>query len=59
MGVEKLLPFDCLNINEFGVMHKNINYNILSYTGVVAFSMKKKSAGDINSLSNWLVSRVF
>ena len=27
-GVEKLLPFDCLNLNEFGAMHMNINSNV-------------------------------
>ena len=26
-GVEKLLSFDCLNINEFGVMQMNIHTN--------------------------------
>ena len=25
MGVEKLLPFDCLNINDFLAMHMNIH----------------------------------
>ena len=24
-GVEKLFPFDCLNISEFGAMHMNIH----------------------------------
>ena len=40
-------------------MHKNINYNILAIQELLLFSMKKQSAGDINSLSNLLVSRVF
>ena len=29
-GVEKLLPFDCLNINEFWAMHLNIHYSKMS-----------------------------
>ena len=57
LGVEKLLPSDCLNINEFRAihikthipMHMNI-YKNRSYC--LNFII---SAGNINSLSNLLV----
>ena len=42
LGVEKLLPSDCLNINEFPVIHINTHSDA--------------SARNINSLSNLLVS---
>ena len=33
---EVIALFECLNINEFWVMHMNIHYNVLRYTGVSA-----------------------
>ena len=27
LGVEKLLPFDCLNINEFRAIHMNTHFD--------------------------------
>ena len=72
MGVEKLLPFDCLNINELGAMHMNIHSDAQGYSlecpyinrsYCLIILMKKKyhivSARDINSLSNSLVLLAF
>ena len=36
---EKLLPFDWLNINEFGAIHKNFHQNVFRYTGVIALKL--------------------
>ena len=32
LDVEKLLPFDCLNVNEFGVMHMDIHSDAHEYS---------------------------
>ena len=32
LGVEKLTPFDCLYINEFGAIHMNIHSNAHEYS---------------------------
>ena len=37
LGIDELLPFDCQNINEFGMMHMNII--VLRCKGVIAFQL--------------------
>ena len=32
LGVEKLLPFDCLSINEFRAIHTNTHFNAHDYS---------------------------
>ena len=41
-GVEKLWPFDCLNINESGAMHMNINSNAHEYSLLIRMSLDKQ-----------------
>ena len=37
-GLEKFLPFDCLNINEFRVMHMNIHIMSLDIKELLLFN---------------------
>ena len=58
LGVEKLLPSDGLKyINEFRAIHINTRSNAHEYSLDQEFCLNFIiSAGNINSLSNWLVS---
>ena len=58
LGVEKLLPSDCLNINEFRAIHMNRPTNLVHMNIYKNRSYCLNfiiSAGNINSLSNSLV----
>ena len=52
LGVEKLLPSDCLNINEFRAIHTNTHSDALEQKLLPKFH---NSAGNIHSPSNLLV----
>ena len=55
LGVRKLLPSDCLNINEFQAIHMNTHSDAHEYSleHIIIW------AGTINSLSNLLVYHTF